>query len=269
VQELARNAIEKYGMKRFAIVYPNDPYGTEYANLFWDAVLALGGQVTAAQSYSPIERDFSGVVSRLVGTYYIEDRADEYTHLIKDWYGQQKVITSRVTPPTDLLQPIVDFDAVFIPDGVKSLGQIASMLVFNDVKNVRLLGTNLWNSTSLVERGTSLIENSLFVDALSSMDNSLSHTAFFRDYKNLYDEEPSSFEAQAYDSGLVLRDAISHGARSRGAVREALQGLNHFHATVGDISVSSDREFTRPLTVLTVKDGKIALAPESVAPTSN
>lgn len=260
VRELVQNSIEKYGMKRFAIIYPNDPYGAEYANLFWDEVLARGGQITAAQSYASGENDFQGAISRLVGTYYVEDRADEYTNLVRKWYGEQKVITSRVTVPTDLLPPITDFDAIFIPDGVKALGQIASMLVYNDISGVRLLGTNIWNSSSLVSRGTTLIENALFVDAQSAVDTSLSKTPFYKNYLRIYKEAPSAFESQAYDTGLALRTAIDSGSRSRVALREYLARIKSFSGTVGEISVNDDREFTRPLSLLTVKEGKIEVA---------
>src|SRR5690606_20620431 len=58
VQYLVKTAMEKRGFKRFAILYPEDAYGTEYANLFWDAVLAAGGEIKAAQSYNPKETDF-------------------------------------------------------------------------------------------------------------------------------------------------------------------------------------------------------------------
>jgi branched-chain amino acid transport system substrate-binding protein len=266
VRELVKNAIEVQGMKRFAILYPNDPYGVEYANLFWDQVLLMGGQITAAQTYAPTEKDFSSAISRLVGTYYLEDRADEYTNLVKDWYSQQKTITARVVPPSDLLPPIIDFDGIFIPDGVKSLGQIASMLVYNDIKGVRLLGTNLWNSSNLIERGTHLIDHALFVDAKSSIDRAFETSQFYRDYKSLYSEEPSSFEAQAYDTGLALRNAIESGARSRISLRDALLSLRAFQGTVGSVSVNEEREFTRPLVVLTVKAGRIEESQEKYDP---
>lgn len=262
VKDLVASAMDQFGMKRFAIIYPNDPYGVEYANLFWDEVLARGGQITAAQYYSPNEKDFRGLVSRLVGTYYLEDRASEYSALLKKWYSEQKVISSRVSPPTDLLPPIIDFDAVFIPDGVKALGQISSMLVYSDVSNVRLLGTNLWNNPGLVERGSKLIESALFIDATSLVDNSFQKTAFYKEYVSMYKEEPGVFEAQAYDTGLALRQAIQSGARSRSALRDSLQRISGFNGLVGNISVTANREFTRPLTLLTVKDSKIAPAKE-------
>src|SRR6185369_3531304 len=70
VREVVRVAMDELGLKKFAILFPNDPYGVEYANIFWDEVLARGGSVQAAQTYNPKDTDFRGVIQRLVGTYY-------------------------------------------------------------------------------------------------------------------------------------------------------------------------------------------------------
>jgi ABC-type branched-subunit amino acid transport system substrate-binding protein len=246
-----------YGLKKFAILYPNDAYGIEYTNIFWDEVLARGGEITAAQTYSSAEKDFHNSIARLIGTYYLDDRADEYSFLLKKWYKEQKTINSRTTPPADLLPPRIDFEAIFIPDGVKALGQMASMLVYNDVANVRLLGTNLWNNSTLIDRGTSLIENALFVDDKNTFDSAFKRTSFFRDYVALYKEEPSIFEAQAYDTGHALRVLIENGASSRSSVRDGLAQIRNFKGVLGTLDVNESREFTRPLTLLTVKAGKI------------
>jgi ABC-type branched-subunit amino acid transport system substrate-binding protein len=71
VRYLVKSAIEDLGIKKFAVLFPNDAYGVEFTNIFWDEVLARGGQVTSAQSYSSKETDFHAVIQRLVGTYYV------------------------------------------------------------------------------------------------------------------------------------------------------------------------------------------------------
>lgn len=266
VKELVRTAFEEHGMRRFAILYPNDAYGIEYANLFWDEVLARGGEIRAAQTYASKDADLRGPIQRLVGTFYLEDRLDEYNFLMKQWYSKQKTITARVHAPDDILEPIIDFDAIFIPDSVASLGQVASMLLFNDVDSVKLLGTNLWNSSEVVSRGTRLIENSLFVDATSSLNGGLKDSDFYKKFKAVYNEEPSIFEAQAYDTALAVRQMVASGARSRSALKDSLDKMRSFQGAVGQISINEKREFSRPLATLTVQGGQIAVAkptPES------
>lgn len=257
VKELVRAAMEDQGMKTFAILYPNDPYGVEYANIFWDEVKKRGGEIRGVQAYDVSSRNFGDAVRRLVGTYYVEPREEELKYLIKDWYSKQKVIHSRTKAPDDLLKPIVDFDAIFVPDSLSNLAQVASMLIYNDINNVRLLGTNLWNTSGLVKKGTKLIKNSVFVDAASSVSDNLKNSRFYQNYVATYGEAPSIFEVQAYDTGLALRQAIASGARSRGSLRDALLRLNRFPGAIGEVSIEADQQFSRPLVALTVEEEEI------------
>ena len=57
------------------MLFPNWPYGVELANDFWDDVLDAGGTVTAAESYDEDQTTFTTTVKKLVGRYYLEDRA--------------------------------------------------------------------------------------------------------------------------------------------------------------------------------------------------
>lgn len=257
VKELVKTAMEKQGLKKFAILYPNDDYGVEYANLFWDEVLARGGEVVAAQHYKAKETDFNGPIKRLIGTFYMEDRKAEYTYLLKDWYKQQKYINSRIQPPSELLPPVVDFDAIFIPDRIKAVGQIAPTLAYNDVSKVKLLGTNLWNHNSLIRRGQHLVEKSIFVDSITKTHPKFKKSKFFKEFKKVYGEDPGIFEAQAYDVGLLLRQLIISGERSRIGLKEELQKTNNFSGSLGKLNMNANRELNRPMISLTVHEKNI------------
>ncbi len=257
VQMLVKTAMELRGFKRFAILYPNDNYGIEYANLFWDEVLARGGQITAVQTYRPKETDFSGPIKRLTGTFYYEDRLTEYRSLLKEWYKKQKYISSRTSPPGDLLPPAIDFDALFIPDSARTLGQIAPMMAYQEVNNVTLLGTNIWNSYNTVKRGQQYVENSIFVDGLLLSDRRFSQSDFYKEFYSTFQLKPSIFESQAYDIGLLLRQLIIDGHRTRDELAGALRSVKNFNGSYGSLDMSDKRELSRPLYSLTIHNGKI------------
>ncbi|MBK7845679.1 MAG: hypothetical protein IPJ71_18745 [Bdellovibrionales bacterium] len=61
---------------------------------------------------------------------------------------------------------MIDFEALFIPDGVRSVSQIAPMLAYQEVKGIKLLGTNLWNTPELAEKGEKFAEGAIFFDGL-------------------------------------------------------------------------------------------------------
>jgi ABC-type branched-subunit amino acid transport system substrate-binding protein len=252
VRYLVKIAMEEQGMKRFAILYPNDLYGVEYANIFWDEVLARGGSIVSAQSYSTKETDFRDPIQRLVGTYYLEARGDEYKMRLNEWTKAQTRKTSRTIPPDDLLPPVVDFDGVFIPDSAKAMGQISAMLSFNGVKSVKLLGTNLWNVPGIAKRAGHFSNQLLFVDSFVSTDPRFASSSFVRDYKTIFNEEPGIFEVQAYDSALLLRQLISQGNTSRESLTRALSQVKDFPGAVGPLSITTEREIMRPLVALSL-----------------
>jgi ABC-type branched-subunit amino acid transport system substrate-binding protein len=261
ISELVNFAMNTRGLTKFAILYPNDNYGVEYTNLFWDHVLARGGQVVGAQAYDVKETDFRGPIERLVGKYYLDDRMSEYRLFVNDWLSKQRAITSRTTPPDELLPPIVDFEALFIPDSTRAFGQVAPMLAYLNVKDVTLLGTNLINTPSLLERGQRFVEGSLFVDSLLANDAQFKDSDFYKDFVNTFGSTPGIFESQAYDAAILLREIISSGKTTRIEVKEALDKIKDFPGSVGPMTMTERRELTRPLVRMGVQEGQIVSNP--------
>jgi len=254
VKKLVEYAMTQKNMNRFAILYPNDPYGAEYANLFWDEVLARGGQIVGAQTYDPKETDFRGPIQRLVGTYYVDDRASEYNLRLLAWKAKQKNITARDVPK-DILPPIVDFDALFIPDSTRALAQIAPMLAYNDIDKVTLLGTNLWNTSTLIEKAGKYVESSIFVDSTFPVEGQ--DGLFLSQFQKTFGYFPENFEVQAYDTGFILRQLLESGADNRIELQRKLSSFSGFPGASGPLTMNASREIDRPLSVLTVTKGQI------------
>lgn len=255
VRALVRTCMENLGMKKFAILYPNDAYGVEFANIFWDEVLARGGQITAVQSYSVKETDFRLVIQRLVGSYFGEARSDEFRMRmteLKKTSGKKSVRNSNVE---NVLAPIIDFDAIFIPDSVKAMGQISAMLSYTDVKKVKLLGTNLWNTKDVTKRSGNFVNDLIFVDSMTPQTKK--EARFFNEYRNIYGEDPSLIEIQAYDTGLLLRQIIASGASSRADLADKLNSIKNVPGAIGSLSINGFREIERPMFPLTIQKGEI------------
>ncbi|MEC9281710.1 MAG: penicillin-binding protein activator [Bdellovibrionota bacterium] len=256
VKTLVKTCMKKYGHKNFAILYPNDTYGIEFANIFWDEVLANGGEIRGAQSYSSKETDFRDPIRRLVGTYYREDRMDEYKFRLQEWQAKFGENTRRKIPE-DLLPPIVDFDAIFIPDTSKALGQIAPMLVYNDIKTPYLLGTNLWNTNNVSKRAGSFKDQLLFVDTYTDYEKETAKK-FVDSFENSFRRKPDTYEAIAYESSLLLKELIDkENIRSRTGLKEAISKLQSYPSALGLISVNEVGDIERPLRAMKVEKGQI------------
>ncbi|MDZ4677239.1 MAG: penicillin-binding protein activator [Oligoflexia bacterium] len=267
MQSLVDVAMTQRGYKRFAIIFPNDSYGTEYATAFWDHVLIRGGQVMAAQTYRPEEKDFRDVIQRLVGTYYAEDdRGKELSLRLAAWQKEQTSKSAREKPPKDLLPPAIDFDAIFIPDSPKTVGQVAAMLAYNDVNKIPLLGTNLWNSPQFIERGGKFIENSLFIDDYFQADLSPFMKRFTTDFNSQFGYKPDVFEAQGYDAASLLDNVLKGMGYSttRVALRDRLLSATGVNGATGPLKMSYLREVEKSLIPLTVIKGQIVKSDNTV-----
>ncbi len=269
VDQLVQYAYEKLSARRFAILYPNDTYGVEFSNIFWDHVLARSAQVVAAQTYDPKENDFNAVIKKMVGTFYPEARPEEFKERQKELRlakkdRDQKNSKNKVKKNSreheveeNILSPIVDFDVLFLPDSGKSLGQVMAFMKVNDVPKVSYLGTNIWNTPDIVKRAGAQADGIYFVDAVDLNDAKMRETNFFKEYLSQYNEEPTLIEMQAFESAKVIRDVISGGATTREQVASRLRSLGRTAGVTGELRMSSLRELERPVHVLSLDKGLI------------
>lgn len=256
IQSLVNTLMDKQGHKNFAILYPNDPFGVGYTNLFWDYVDSKGGNIVGVQTYKPGEVDFNDSVRRLTGTYYFEDRDEEYREKLQQWFSKKRPKRNQ-KQLKNLLPPVVDFSVLFIPDSIKTLHHIAPYMSFQNIKGVTLAGPGLWNSTRLLKQKKEQIEGAVFADALIVSHPQFKKSSFFTKFKEIFKYDPSLFEFLSYQSALALRQVISSGKESREDLQEGLAQLKKLNSPIGQIQISKNREFIYPITNFSVKNKQI------------
>ena len=279
---VAGYACDKMGFKRFALMYPENAYGEELTNLFWDEVLARGGEVVGVEGYEPKENDFTNEVEDLVGrsAAFIPARKDEWDKLRQQAKAEQ-VRTGK--KPKDLhLPPMVDFDALFVPDDYLRVGQLLPFFALADVpiggylarnpnqRPVVPLGTSGWNNPQLIQRGGRYVEGAVFVDAFYPESPSPEVKQFVENFVGVYLRVPDILDALSYDSAAIVVTGVRSGATNRDKLRESLDDAKGFKGVTGLTGFSKERDAIRELTVLTVLDKEIkpvsAVAP-APAPT--
>ena len=66
-RQLAQYAVGSLGLRRFAILYPDDPPGRELAETFQARIAELGGEIVIRQAYPPDQSDFTAALRQLGG----------------------------------------------------------------------------------------------------------------------------------------------------------------------------------------------------------
>ena len=83
---------------------------------------------------------------------------------------------------------------------------------------IQLLGTESWNQPDILAAAGKGIDGAVFADSFFVGSGTPSTADFVARFRAQNGYDPTGFEAQAYDAGMLVREAIAQGARTRGAV---------------------------------------------------
>lgn len=273
-------AVQGRGMHDFAVLHPQLPYGNEMLQLFWERVEEKGGKVRKVESYAPETTTFSEPIRKLVGANGVANR-EEYLRRVREIQAKgydaktQKKLIDRARSGS----PVIDFDALFVPDQWKTVTLIAPALAFEDVitnwcdtrdieriekttghrvKPVMMLGGNLWNHPELPTRGGKYVNCSVFVDGFHAGTTRPETARFVQAFQAESGRAPGLLEAYGAEAASVVRAVIetAHPQDAR-AFQEALAGANGIVGPLGPVRVNEEREILHPLFFLTVDRGQI------------
>lgn len=241
VHAVVSYAFEVLGLHAFAILYPDEPYGRDFMNLFWDEVARYGGEVRAVEAYEVETVDFSSVVMKLTG------KMAGSTRVVRDQQGGERELTRRSKGPGQ-----VDFEAIFIPDGAKGLELILPQLAFHDLGGVTTLGTNLWHNAALLKGASAHLGHSVIPEGFFAQSLEPRVQRFVSAFQGAYGRTPDYIEAVAYDSAAMLLGLLeAKRPATREEMRDELLAVNAYPGVTGATSFDETGDARKPLTLLT------------------
>ena len=271
LRSLVNKVMGEMGLMRFAILYPANSYGKYFMNKLWDKVESNGGMITAVESYDPKSTDFAEEIKKMVGLFYPrpEPTIEEEEENKEEDTEQLEVKTEEPEGEAEVKkeeqdveeepEPIVDFDAVFIPDSYERAGLIASQLAYHDVLGVTLLGTDLWNSPKLIDIAGRYAHGAIFPSGFFSGSGYRGVDSFVDQYKKNFGQEPQFLAAIGYDTIRVVKDILKEKGNNidtRENFRSALAGNNYFDSVTGLMFFDDERRAKRDPLLLTVSGRK-------------
>ena len=255
VKRLLDPEIFEMGIKRFAILYPDNSYGRFFMNLFWDRLEEMGGTVTAVESYDPETTDFADQIKKMTGLYY--PRPYSLVRKLIEMRTPEEE-ESRVFPEEP--EPIIEFDAIFIPDNFQRVAMIAPQLVYHDVLDVLLMGTSLWQSPELIETAGDYVQGSIFPSGFFESSGESCVSAFAEDYYADFDATPGILAATGYDTIRLLKHMMAgEGVRTRGDLKDALLECRDFPGLTGNVVFDPEGEVEKEPFLLSISGRRMVV----------
>jgi ABC-type branched-subunit amino acid transport system substrate-binding protein len=242
---LAEYAVRGLHLRRFAILYADDAYGTSLRDAFVAPLRELGGEVVAMAAYAPDATEFSQPIKAVGGV-------DDET--------LQDLRAGATDPATEtdasgVHYPI--YDAIFIPGDYDRVALLAPALAFYNIHGVQLLGTDGWNAEEILTLGDHSLEGAIFVDGFFAGSPTLAVQEFVKTFRRRYKKAPDLLAAQAYDTLLIVAQALQGGAKTRSALRDALRNVHDFPGVSGTTSFHADGNAAKIPFLLSIQNGRI------------
>jgi len=287
VETIVSYATETLGLKKFAILYPEENYGKTFINLFWDKIIQYGGKIVGIESYNANITDFSSPIKKLIGLYYevpedLRDNDPRFVHIDKSMVPFDPLLPEFIkeltgpfdeapeNPETPIiafleedtgsekeLKPFVDFDAIFIPDAPKKAGLIIPQLAFFDIEDIYLFGTNLWYSDTLIEMAKEYVQGAVITAGFFAESTSKHVWDFVTTFEEIYEESPGFIEAVSYDTAMILFQTVSRPeVRFRQTLKDELLKLRNFPGVTGLTAFDSTGDVQKQPYLLRIKRGK-------------
>jgi ABC-type branched-subunit amino acid transport system substrate-binding protein len=239
LEALLHETVDVRGMKRYAAVYPKNPYGENAMAGFEAALKERGCTLVASVSYDPTAVDFRKTAAALKA---------------KD--------------------PSLGYDALFIPDAYARVALLAPALAFEElpvgrfrpkagVTPITLLGLNGWDHPDLPRRGGTYVQDSIFLDAFDAGSEDVWVSEFVTAYREAAGGEPTLVEAVGYDTVRLLSAAVMV---EEGDLLVALKKAELTSPVAGTRMVEEDREVGRSWRMLTITSSGIEPLPSWVPP---
>ncbi|MDH3598149.1 MAG: penicillin-binding protein activator [Candidatus Tectomicrobia bacterium] len=249
-QFLAEYAIQVLNLTRFAILYPDESYGTALKDVFIEHIIRLQGEVVAVASYPQDTTDFRQPIKQIGGV-------DDQT--LNDLIVGADTATLQLSPDAERAseQAAKPYDAIFLPGYYDRVGLIAPELAFYNVTNVQLLGSDGWNAEEITAIGERFVEKALFVDGFFADSPAPAVSAFVQQFQQRYGERPALLAAQGYDTLLLLAQVLRTGLTTRDELRDSLLQVRNFPGLSGLTSFTPQGDTEKVPYLLTIRKGRI------------
>jgi len=270
---LSSYMLETLGQRRFAVLYPDEVYGRTFRDFFWDEVYQRGGEIVALEAYDPQQTDFKDTIKKLVGRYYETPKDLKALREPLDLLGPLTRLPGYTPPEDDETEeialgkrarladreddappPIVDFDAILVPDSPKLLGLVVPQLAYHDIIDVTLLGTNLWYSPKLLKEAGEYVQGAVLPSGFYPASQSPSVQRFMASFEAVYGRPPGFIEAISYDSARIMLDVIlDPDVWLRAGIRNALVAGAAREGVTGHVTFDRAGEPAKGLVLLEIR----------------
>lgn len=242
-QAVALYAADAAPRGRFAVIYPDDPFGRDLARAFSEGAASRGGKVVRASAYRGAA-DLASAVDQALGRPAAATKGPPAQPARREDAAGGRAAA---------------LDAVFVPDTAEMARLVAAHLRAAGAPDLRLLGVGLWNAPDAA--GVPELEGAIFAAPFTAQAERATTRRFVEACRQSFGEDPEAFAAQTHDAVALLVDLLRlEPGAGRERVRWKIQNTAVFEGAAGRLDFEGQRDGKREAMILTIRGGRIVPA---------
>lgn len=226
---LSDSVLKTYG-KRVGIFYPETSMGQAYVNEFFRLANLKGVIISQAQSYKKDITDYREPVEKMLSLKLTKERKEEVDYLSSVYANEKNASIKRV----QVLNPIVDYDWLFLPAYPQDALQIIPLFNYYDASHIKYFGGPSWRSDLMVKNQPKVGSLNFVGEDSSSLDDT-----FSKKFHEKYKSYPKLIETIAYDSLSIVNDLFnSNKIHDRGDLSKFLNSDSKIKGFTGEWKIN-------------------------------
>lgn len=227
IDPLIDAAAARFGARRFAVVYPQNPAGLDFVRALKEKLSSKGLSLVMETGYvGSTDSVLSEAASKIEGS---------------------------------------NADAVLLPDNLEVSTRLLSIIKPEVRRRIHALGTASWDNPVKISNSQALFEGTLFVSPFFVVSNRPAVQQFVASYNGRYRSQPTFLAAQGFDAGTLVISAIRKSMAESIPFLEAMRKLPPYDGVTGTIRVGDNGEINRKLKVIEVLHEGLAELPDDIA----
>jgi branched-chain amino acid transport system substrate-binding protein len=216
-----QKAVDKYDVKKVAILYGNDDVFTKSGfDTMKEVAENMGLEILTIETFQKGQSDYNAQLTK-----------------IKD------------------LKPDLILASALYNEGAVIMNQARKMGI-----DVPFVGGNGFNSPKVIEIAGDAGNGLIVATPWYGEKDDPKVKEFVAKYEAEYGKQPDQFAAQAYDALYIMAEALKNaGEAERDSLRNALAEIKNFEGILGSFSFDEEGDVVMEPTVLIIKDGKFQI----------
>lgn len=205
IHTLAGYAFDSLGISEYAIIFPNDEYGSVMAGAFRDEIEAKGGTLMAYDMYEKGEKNFKEIVERLhekkVEAIFAA-RAMERGEIIGNAEERLVEVDSFF-----MADSAVDIGGIFMPGYPDEIIMLGPQIPFYKI-HTQMLGAAGWYDNAVLKHAGRYLEDAIVVMDFVNNEKSEAWKTFQSNYSREYGETPDIRAGLGFDATRLVLDNV-------------------------------------------------------------